>query len=743
MKELLRLARMVVCSTALVATVFHVRLASAQTSSTSAPTNDQLQEVVVTAQKQREQLIDVPGAVSAISGEQLEALGVSSLSDLASYVPGLAIQDGGAPGARTIVIRGLSTGFSQPTGGPLVATYIDDAPVGATAGLRADQFGIDLMPYDLDRIEVLRGPQGTLYGAGAMGGIIKYVLKDPDLTRFDARVGADTEYVANSSGLVGVARSAVNLPIIADTLGVRVSGFYKADAGYIDNVGVGVKDSNHSTQYGGRFAVLWNVTDQLSVRGTFLVQNSHQDDVTGVTYNGATNEPLQGRYDKDSEFLEPFEQRALFGSLTIDWNFNFAKLTSTSSWSQTRGTFVTSIPSTGFLVGLFVPAHADAIGYSIVGDNLTKYTEELRLASENAGRLQWMVGAFYNYELPLENYSWPTFTPAKVSLPYNVFEYSALFDHFVEQAVFANATYKFTDSFDISAGVRYAKSRESTCDTNAGLLNDIPDTCMSRPFQGATTWSADARYHLDKDAMVYLKVATGYRAGGFTGVPQSITALPQAFKPDTVTNYEVGFKGEFLDHRWEMDVAAFYIDWRSIQSTIFSPLCSCGYSGNGGTASSGGLEFETAYQVTSKLRVNATLAYTLAKLTQDAPAINGNDGDQLTNAPRVTASLTADYRQPVGDNMFVALGGGYRYRDAIVNQFPGTVQIPQPPYPLGPQNIVDLYGGIGRDKLSARIFLRNVFNNQSFTGLLGLETQNPTFVPITPRTVGLSVDYHF
>jgi iron complex outermembrane receptor protein len=258
-------------------------------------------------------------------------------------------------------------------------------------------------------------------------------------------------------------------------------------------------------------------------------------------------------------------------------------------------------------------------------------------------------------------------------------------------------------------------------------------------------WMASARFHLNQQAMLYARVATGYRPGGgcpTCGDPK--LGIPGVVNPDNTTNYEAGFKGSFFDQRLQMDMAAFHIDWNHIQLNQLTPQ-GIVYAGNGGTAVSNGFELSAAYQFTEALRLNATIGYTNAHLTQDAPGADGKSGDQLPESPRLTGSVTTDYGLPLDGRETILFGAGYRYRDAIVNQFAHT------PFasmggsaPIGPQNIVDLYTGMAMQTLKLRLYARNVFNNQSYTGLLFINNpQEPRFVPVQPRTIGLSADYQF
>jgi iron complex outermembrane receptor protein len=700
-----------------------------------------LEDIVVTAQKRSEKLMDVPTSVSAVSGEFLESLQSYSLTDFAGYVPGLTVAGGGSPGQNTLVIRGLSTGYTNSTTGALVATYVDDVPVGSSiSAARGAIFGLDLMPYDIERVEVLRGPQGTLYGADAMGGLIKYSLRKPDLTEFDAKVGTDVEDINGSRHPGGGGRASVNLPVITGTLAMRASGFYQANAGYIDNIGTGTRDANHSTESGGRATLLWKPADSLTVQATVLAQDIHSADQTGLTLNGTTLQPVFGAQARSTLFREPFTQQTREYALSVDWDLHFATLTNSSSWSRLRSGLDYDLTKP---FSAYAPQPGDLTDY-LINDKASKFTEEMRLASPQSQRIQWLLGGFYTKEDGEEVGSTPTFTSSYVPLPAadNIYIYTTQ-AYFKERAIFGNATYLITDHFDIGGGGRYAQNTETDCTpVNDGVFGSgQPIPCASRPYAGVATWMADARFHLDRDSMFYLRWATGYRPGGcnngcVTSVPLE---TPGSFNPDRVANYEGGFKGEFVDHRLQLDMSVFHIDWRHIQAEVINSL-SIAYTGNGGTATSNGFELTTSYQITERLSLQGTLDYTDAHLTQDAPAIGGKNGDQLPESPLWTGSLMAEYRQPFGERRQFMIGGGYRYRDKVVNQFAGTGE----PLPIGPQNIVDVHTGLVMNKVSARLYGKNVFNNRSYMGLLYLaDPQRPMFVPVQPRTIGLSFDYSF
>ncbi len=359
-----------------------------------------LEEVIVTAQKRDEKLRDVPSSVSVISGARIESTGATSLAEYASYVPGLVVNSGGTPGQASIVLRGISTG-GDGISGALVGTYLNDSPVGAsTRNARPAAFALDLLPYDLDRIEVLRGPQGTLYGASTMAGLLKYVLRDADPNRTEVRVGGSMESTQSTNEPTYGVRGAVNVPLIDGVLGIRASGFYQDNAGWIDNVGLGVHNENSSTQQGGRVAALWQPTDDITIKATAMFQDIEADGNAVVQLDRDTFLPVVNRYTRSTSLREPYEQTLRFYSVTANWDAGPVEFTSATSWSSSRNTAIGDqsliYPP---LFGLFDPT-APAAGLSdfLLDIDLEKFTQEFRVASPTGSDFEWLLGAFYTDE---------------------------------------------------------------------------------------------------------------------------------------------------------------------------------------------------------------------------------------------------------------------------------------------------------------------------------------------------------
>ena len=318
--------------------------ALAQTAGLSPDPATQLTDVIVTAQKREERASDTPLSLSVLTGETLQATGATQLSDFAATVPGLSFTSNGV-GQGQVNLRGVTTGLNVS---PTVGIYVDEVPYGSSTSFAgAAQLALDVGLFDIERVEILRGPQGTLYGASTMGGLLKYVTKAPDPAGFGGGLRAGVN--ATAHGGVGYdLAGALNAPFAGDTAAVRLNGFYTKDAGFIDNLTLGEEDANTSEVFGGRVDVLLNPTDDLSVRLTAFAQDIKRDGSGSVDFNPATGEPVDGEYDQ-RRFSEPFTQDFRLASAVVNYDFGPAQLTSVTSYQTSDINHVTDVSA------LYVP----------------------------------------------------------------------------------------------------------------------------------------------------------------------------------------------------------------------------------------------------------------------------------------------------------------------------------------------------------------------------------------------------
>ena len=757
-----RAERMLQCSALTLAVLFAAGTASAQSrdgepSPQPSEPDARLGVVVVTAQKREQNIQDVPISLSAVAGDVLETAGATSLSDYAAYAPGLNISGLGTPGQTAITLRGLA----PLTTGAVVGTYIDDTPVGSTGNFSVGSFfALDLMPYDMERIEVLRGPQGTLYGAGAMGGLVKYVLVAPDATRFGARVGADVTTIDGAGNIGSSFRGAVNVPVIDGALAIRASAYSAYTPGYIDNAYTGAKDVNSIDQHGGRLAVLWEPSDNFSLQvGAFLSRiDSNNNSSVSETFASfpsdpdapfiVTTEPVFGRLTQNFALNQPFRKEIDYYSAVANWGLGGMDFVSATSWTNTDTKITRDLSDVfGVLYPLITGGAVDP-GLTRFDTRLRheKFTQEFRLASSHGTRTGWLIGAFYTDEqarnsdfmdaLDVNYASIPAFAPAFLA--------ASTPSSYEETALFGEVNFRPMGSFELTLGGRQAWNRQSYQETIGGALGDVfgisGESETVKSDEGVFTWSVSARQHLSEDVMLYGRVATGYRPGGpnFPG-----PGVPPMVDSDTLTNYEIGLNSQFLNRRALLNVSAFYIEWSDIQLNVDNGS-GISFLGNAGDAEIRGIELEAAYQFTDQFRIGFNAAHTKSELVSLLP---GADpfvlGVQLPNVPKQSYSITADYNVPVGGGWTADIGGAFQY---VGDQYATAVmtQDGAPTVRLDSYSLLNLHTGVSNDRWGVRLFARNVTNEAAYTGVASARVGPQTnYSVVTPRTIGLSLDVKF
>ncbi|WP_238481172.1 TonB-dependent receptor [Dyella telluris] len=711
-------------------------------SNNSAPIN--LGTVMVTANKREERLQAVPMAVSAVSGDDLRRQGANSFADYASQVPGLNLISSSA-GQTQLVLRGVTSGSSQANSS--VSTYIDDAPYGSSTVYAAGSLLTpDIDPADIERIEVLRGPQGTLYGSNSLGGLVKFVTTPPDSTRMYGRASVD--YTSVDGGGSGFAERAMfNLPLVEGKLALRVNAYNRDDPGYIDNVFTGKKEVNEDTVSGGRAQMLWTPTDKVSVRLSALAQNLRGDGLanTGVEVDPATLQPIYG-YQKQSRAAGTgllAVQYRLY-DLSVDADFGWAKLVSSSSYGSQKvdqnGDVTTAYgPLLNPIFGL------DNGGYSVTQPiTLGKFTQELRLESPAEQMFAWRAGVFYTRENTTNHQMVNVFdasTGVPIDLP-NLGDIHIGPGIFKEWAGYADVTWHATSQLSVLLGARQTHDTTSYTQVSSGLLTG-PADFTTRSSDTPTTFLFNPSFKFNDNMMAYLRVASGFRPGGANvGVPPGLDA-PLTFQPDKLTSYELGFKSTLLDQRMTFEADAFYIDWNQIQLTTTN--ASFVYLSNGGKARSQGLEASWKYAPVQGLVLSANATWTDAALTADTPpGLYGKDGDSLPWVPKWNANLGADYSFPLGGGWSGFVGGNYSYVGRRESDF---LSVPGPRISVPGYHGVDLHAGAYFGNWTIKGYVKNLTNQRGITSLAS-ETTDPlgspysaTYVP--PRTVGVTLALDF
>lgn len=733
-------------------------------------------DIVVTAQKRTQNLIDVPQSISVVPGKMLEQRHATSLVDYAALVPGLSIQQQNA-GESRIILRGINTGGASPT----VAVYIDDTPFGSsTSQTNAAHLAGDIDPFDVERIEVLRGPQGTLYGANSLGGLLKYVTAAPKFDRVSIRGQAGVETV-DGGGTGWSGNGVVNVPL-GDTLAIRASGFYRETPGYIDSVGIRAKDINHSASYGGRTSLLFKPSDKFSVRLTAIAQNIRAHgrdtiDAEPATLTPITADPFTGASGKGllryQTLAEGNRVDYRLYSGTVEYDFGPATLTSVTSYATLRQH--EDIDATP-LLGDISPFYGAATPYGTdEPSNISqkKFAQEIRLTSAKSDSFEWLIGGYYTRE-PGQIYQlYRPFDPATgaflpeagtipqdllgpgapaAPFPFTHFLTAQLDSTYKEFAGFGSATWHLTHAFDITGGVRYSHNEQRTTQSLGGgfvVVQGADGTLIGKSSEGVWTWSVSPRYEINERVAVYARVAKGYRPGGPNVVPPGAPAdYPAQFRADTLISYETGVRAETADRTFGIDASVYYLDWKDTQitTTFQTSIGPVTADGNGEGAKSYGGEVTATLRPVHGFVVMGSVAYNHTELKGNI-LVGGSNGDQLPYAPHWNASVSADYDWALSGRVNAFVGASITAVSDRPADFDAAYQAT-----FGHRLIldgyatVDLRAGIEMKPFTLSIYARNLSNSggQTYAGPYGGSYAGLIDVAmIRPRTIGLTAGFEF
>lgn len=709
-----------------------------QTASQPTASGQVIEEVIVSVQKRDERLIDTPLSVSVLSADVIVKLNATQLRDLANGVPGLTFTTGGA-GYSTLTMRGVTSGRDTS---PTVGIYLDEVPIGSsTPFVFNGWFAIEAGLSEVERIEVLRGPQGTLYGASTMGGLLKYVTKRPDTGEFAGEVR--TGISSTTDGGTGYhVSAAVNLPLANDFAALRLSGYEAHDGGYIDNVLRGESDVNSSDIYGGRADLLLTPTDALSIRLNALAQNIARDGEGTADYAfspapGFAGVPVDGKLEQRRGFAEPFDQEFRLVSGTVNYQMDWAAVTWISSYQTISNDW--NLDLTTQIAPLL--QRFFGLSYGAVADSLhlttDKFAQEVRLTSSVEGPVEWLVGAFYTDEKSKDKEDNFTLDLAGQPTPNNIFHWLAA-SRYEELAGFGDLTWHVTDKFDVTGGARFGRSRLDYQQTSTGLFGSPPSPPLDSE-QNTSTYLGNARYKLSDHATLYVRVATGFRPGG----PAIVTAqdppgTPNQFEPDRLTSYEAGFKAETEDRHFGIEAATYYIVWKDIQLLTLRGVFSA-FTNAAEGATIRGAELALTARPVSELNLTGAFAYQDARVSDEEPLLNASADERLPNVPRFTSTLNADYTfSDVG--LQPRFGATVGYISERRSSFDLSTSFPQ--HVLPAYTTVDLRAGVTFGSVDAQLYIRNALNED---GQFSAFSRNGTarVGVLQPRTIGLSAIVRF
>lgn len=739
-----------------------------------APANsDVLDEITVTAGKRGEQSTqDIPAAIQAITGDSLARSGAVAFADYASQVPSLSFSDLG-PGDKKYVIRGITS-----TGPATVGVYYDEAVITASNANDGGGRNADISLFDLDRIEVLKGPQGTLYGASSMSGTIRYITKQPDLAKFGGYVNAETSTTSKGGTNFGV-NGALNLPIIDDKLAVRFTGWDIDNSGFIDAVRIPsgpIKDANDEQVRGARVTLRWQATDNFSLSATSTSQTLHTGGSARYTPAGVQSfgdagagfPSIPGGDLINTDITQsPWDEKINVYGLTAEYKTSFGVFTATSNYFDRDIHFAFDSSPILFFFGVPIA------GITLQPQERRITSTEVRYASTLPGPVNFVVGGFSQNEhsdFSVEVVTINAF--GEPAGPFSRLDSDDVLQHpdtghtffgridndqLKQYAGFGEVTWQLNDQWSATGGLRYfhssLDSENETTHPFGGFGPNIPVGVQTNSASNnKTTFKANLSYKYSDQGLIYATVSQGFRVGGTNPADLPFASgIPPSFGPDSLTNFEIGAKNEFLDRRLRLNAAIYQINWKDIQVQALDNTQAFVFITNAGTARVRGVELEAQALLADGLELNFGGAFMDAKLTANQPDVDinpslGSDGDRLPNVPRIQFSAALTYRFPVGNGANLALKADVNYRGSTDTQFNTATSNTIPigfNVPLDSYSLTNLRANLDWNDWTFSLFAKNVFDKRAEVDAIASSQDPLARITVRPRTVGLAVTRTF
>lgn len=703
-----------------------------------------LEEIVVTATKRGSvSLADVPFSIQALTGDDLAKFGAIDFNDFYRQIPGLSVLDA-APGNKRMVIRGISG-----AGAGTVAVYLDEV---VATGRNSDAEGglqADVRLFDIDRVEVLKGPQGTTFGSSSLAGTVRYITNKPDTTKFGGRLfaGGRTTRGADSGGQF---EGMVNLPLIDNKLAIRVAGFYQDQPGYIDGPLINQEGVDGVESFAIRGSLRYDATDALSFNFMAMIQETDIDGDALFHEIDLSGNPL-GKFEQFNLARVPkFDDIDIY-SATAEYKLGFGAIF--GNWSHfKRDTDAATRDATPVMqtIGITPPGQPSIITSR---KDRTRDTLELRFTSEWDSPFQLFTGVFYSDdEQPIDGLVQVTDAQGNEDLNGTIFFETFTLDTVEELAFFADVSFKFLDRFTATAGARYY---DFDLTTTATAFVNFPGRPGTPPVQlsakeDGVIWKFSLAYEITDDDILFFNVAEGFRPGG-TNNPGICTpcTIPSQFSSDSLTSYEFGAKTNWLNNRLRINGAIYYIDWADIQMQQFAiPPAGSGltgrfrFQGNGGGADVLGVEIDLTARLTDNLDLSLALNYSDAKLSEDVPggAIGLKD-DDLEYTPDFTFAGSADYTRPVGSLT------GFAGVDLVYVSTQTSATSPLDPVfrKLDSYFLANLRAGLSNNKdWSFNVIASNLFDDNSIRTAYDVTALAPlSLISNRPRSIFFTVEKTF
>lgn len=724
---------------------------TARTGRAPADIDDPAAEIVVTATRREERIQDVPISVTAFGQGEMTRKGIVGFEGIARETPGVVLNRP-TQNFNNFTVRGIATNGYGANLQSTVAVYIDELPVSTIGNTTV----VDPNLFDVERVEFLRGPQGTLFGSGSLSGAMRILTKSPDLNDVDTAAVVDLGLTGKDSFRQRY-NAMVNVPIVEDRLAVRAVGFYRDEEGYLDNVGTGVKNSNTLIDYGGRVILLAKPTDRLSVRLLASYENSDPRD-------SSLTSPSLGREKRVSDQPDRFTGVQTILNATIDYDFDFARLTSSSTYSDFDQKFYADLANT---FGGAIAFGLDANAYDKV------FVQETRLASSFDGPLQFVLGGFYldrRRDVDFFYRSSLPFLQARgiTGLPDQYYQKQYTYQNNRELAGFGEVTYRFSPRFWLTGGMRYGRITAQAFTEAGGYNSNYFVAALTgrrgpltlTPYAAATgreargskpSYKASASFKPVDHITTYATFATGYRgpvvnafAGRVSTVNPSDLVIPDGASSDDLKSYEVGAKGRWLDGRVTINAAAYVIDWSNIQVQANRISDSVQFAANVGAARSKGFEVEMGVIPATGFLLGLNVAYNDAKITQltaAEAAISGAVLGHRLSAPRLQGSSSITYGFDLKPDWNASVAVNAQYVGSYNSSFPNVPGNPRARLPTFGETDeyvnLNLAAGLRHGDWFGQLYVENLTDDHSVTYIHPEAFFASRFGTLRPRTIGI------
>ncbi|MDB9953762.1 TonB-dependent receptor, partial [Porticoccaceae bacterium] len=714
----------------------------------------QIDEIIVTANKRAEgtSLQDTAASISVLSSETIDNRGLVSASDYLATIPGASFSEFGAT-EKKIIIRGLSIGnvfASSPVG-----NYLGEIPLGAGV--------FDVKLVDIERVEVLKGPQGTLYGSDAFAGVVRNIPLAPNLQEMEGSVKVNASSQSESDNLNNSIVGVLNIPLVADKLALRVAAYRFDNAGYVDAVSTPLAESiaaatgsaviieddlGGSTYSGARTMLLWNASENLSTTLTFGTQE--------IDVKGSPEVPIGSNDYKTNYLNTPHGKNETvdfdYSNLLIEYDLGWASLMSASS--LLKGDSVLAYNNLTRAPGIGFGLEATSSEISVDREHVV---EEIRLASQLEGSWQFVFGLFYE-DLKTNTYTqliWDGSPSANPFGPDPVLQNTSELLELTQKALFSELTYSFSEQWDLTLGARYFDyDREDTTRNISGAFTPpgLPNSVDAS--ETGTTYKANLSFTPNDDTLIYAQWSEGFRLGQGQNLPLASLCdtdgngkldftdgdLVDQVAPDTTENFELGAKFTLLDSRLTLNTAIFNIDWQDLPALIIDTSSICpadqGVLNNIGEANSKGIEMEAIYLVTPQLAINLSASYIEAEW-EETEGITAKSGEYLTFAPRTNANLGVQYDFDLsGFSAFARTDISYvgEYETAFQSDRFLDFRYDA----AGDYVNINFRLGINVDQWALAFYAANLTNEGSIINRFPRSEYG-----LTPRKLGLEASYHF